>query len=312
MVKVIVGMMGSSVARGSENLATTAQVRDFLTTVQAHGVHELDTARVYNSGKSEELLGEVNAQNAFAISTKAPAFSPYSLAEQKILDNCNKSLAALQQDKLDIYYLHGPDRQTPYVEQCKAMNQLYREGKFARFGVCSIRAEEVQEIHDICKREGYILPSVYQGGFSPLHRKAAETLFPTLRKLDMVFYAFSPLAGGMLAKPIEKIVKPEKNSRFEAMPQFGNLFLHDVIIEELRKLTERCEDHGVSVMEATLRWFMHHSPLGDEDGFILGASSKSQIEASLSACGQGPLPADIAREFETMWEAIRDTAPGYA
>lgn len=36
-------------------------------------------------------------------------------------------------------------------------------------------------------------------------------------------------------------------------------------------------------MEATLRWFMRHSPLGKEDGFILGASSKEQVESSLEA-----------------------------
>lgn len=46
MVKVIVGMMGSSVAGGSDLLATVEQVQDFLVTVEAHGVKELDTARV--------------------------------------------------------------------------------------------------------------------------------------------------------------------------------------------------------------------------------------------------------------------------
>lgn len=254
----------------------------------------------------------MNAYKTFAISTKAPAFSPNSLAEQKIIDNCNESPTTLKQDKLDIYYLHGPDRKTSYAEQCKAINQLHREGKFARFGVSNIRDEEVQEIYDLCKRKGYVLPSVYQGGFSPLYRKAADTLFPLLRKLNMVFYAFSPLAGGMLAKPIDSIIKPAKNSRFDAMPAFGGLFLHDIIIDELRKLTELCEKNELSIMEATMRWFMHHSPLGEPDGVIIGALSKSQIEASLRACEKGSLSTEIARGFVNMWEAIKDKAPGYA
>lgn len=102
MVKIIVGMMGSSVGAGSKSLATSTAVQEFLDCVKRHNIIALDTARVYAGGKSEELLGAVNAYSQFAISTKAPAFAPGSLSESKIIDNCEKSLAALKQDKLDI------------------------------------------------------------------------------------------------------------------------------------------------------------------------------------------------------------------
>lgn len=292
-------------------MATPDQIKTFLSAAQKHNIHELDTARGYNSGKSEELLGQVRAYNDFTISTKAPAFSPGSLSHEKIIENCNKSLKALGQNQVDIYYLHGPDRSTPLEEQCAGIDQLYRQGKFKRFGVSNLRDDEVRQIHEICERNGYCLPKVYQGGFSPLHRKAADTLFPLLRKLNMVFYAFSPLAGGLLAKPIDDILKPLKGSRYDAMPMFGDLFLNETIIRELKKLTELCKAQDTSVMEATLRWFKHHSPLQDEDGFILGASRTEQIEASLTACEKGPLPDGIAKEFEDMWVAIKDKAPGY-
>lgn len=116
MVKVIIGMMGSSVSKGSQSLSTPPSVKDFLSIVKSHGIKELDTARIYNAGKSEELLGEVHASNDLAISTKAPAFSPGSLSYDNIIENCNKSLAALKMDKVDIYYLHGPDTETPLSE----------------------------------------------------------------------------------------------------------------------------------------------------------------------------------------------------
>lgn len=311
MVKVIVGMMGSSVASGSQSLSTPDQVSAFLKVVQNHGIKELDTARVYNAGKSEELLGEISASKTFAISTKAPAFSPGSLVREKILENCNKSLKALSVEQVDIYYLHGPDRSTPLEEQCSAINQLYQEGKFQRFGVSNLRDDEVAEIHEICKRESWVRPSVYQGSFSPLNRKAAGTLFPLLRRLDMSFYAFSPLAGGLLAKPIDDILKPLAGTRYDAMPQFANLFLNETIIAELKQLTKVCEARGLSVLEATLRWFRHHSELGEEDGIILGASKIEQIEKSLVACEKGPLSEDVAKEFESMWDMIKDKAPGY-
>jgi aryl-alcohol dehydrogenase-like predicted oxidoreductase len=78
---------------------------------------------------------------------------------------------------MDIFYFHGSDRQTPLEEQRKAANELYQEGKFERFGVSNLLVDEVQTIHDICKKEGYVLPTVYQGGYNPLMRSADELLF---------------------------------------------------------------------------------------------------------------------------------------
>lgn len=313
MVKVIVGMMGSSVAKGSASLASPAQVREFLACVKSHKfVKELDTALVYNGGVSEKLLGEVQASKDFAIATKAPGFSPGSLTESNILANCATSLKSLQQDQVDIYYIHGPDRQTPLEEQCRAFGQLYKEGKFKRFGVSNLRDAEVQQVYDICSKEGYCLPSVYQGGYSPLHRKSEKTLLPLLKKLNMSYYAFSPFAGGLLAKRVDEILKPAKDGRYDAMPVFGDLFLNETILNALKKHTELCDKNGVPLMEATMRWFMHHSPLGEDDGFILGASTTQQIDKSLTACEKGPLPEQLVTGFETLWTEIEHAAPGYS
>ena len=311
MVKVIVGMMGSSVASGSSSLATPAQVSSFLSVVKRHGIKELDTARVYNSGRSEELLGEVSAAKDFAISTKAPAFAPGSLSEKNILENCRKSVKALGLDKVDIYYLHGPDRTVGLEEQCRAINTLHKEGRFERFGVSNLSDAEVQKIHDICSKEGYVLPSVYQGGYNPIGRGTEVTLFPLLKKLNMAFYAFSPLGGGLLAKPISELMNPAKGTRYDEMKQFGDIYLTEQIVGQLKKVQQICDEEGVPLMEATMRWFMHHSPLGEQDGFILGASTEGQIDRSLSACEKGPLDGKLVDAWEGMWKEIGKDPPKY-
>ena len=164
MVKVVVGLMGSSVTNGSTKLSTPESVRHLLQTCKNHSVNELDTARVYNGGKSEELLGALpEIRQDFAIQTKAPGFMPGSLAFDKVVSNCNASLAALKQDKVDLYYFHGPDRQTSLEESCRAMNKLYAEGKFERFGLSNFRADEVEQVVEICTRNGWVPPTVYQG-----------------------------------------------------------------------------------------------------------------------------------------------------
>ena len=244
----------------------------------------------------------------FRVSTKAPAFAPGSLSYDKITRNCDLSMKALNaasgkgdvEGRVDIYYLHGPDKQTPLEEQCKAIGKLYEDAKFDRFGVSNLSDEAVQEIYDICKREGYCLPKVYQGGFNPIGRGAEETLIPLLRKLDMKYYAFSPLGGGILAKPLEQLMKPEKGTRFDEMKVFGDLYLTDTIVKGLKRVQEVCDKEGVPLMEATMRWFMHHSLLGEGDGVIVGASKESQLEGSLSAAEKGPL----SRELQDAWEEL--------
>ncbi|ERF75058.1 hypothetical protein EPUS_04840 [Endocarpon pusillum Z07020] len=312
MVKTIVGLMGTSVASGSTKMSTSAHLISILNLFKSHNIHELDTARVYAAGKSEALLGEcAPLSHSFAISTKAPGFSPGSLAADKIESNCNASLAALKLQKMDIFYFHGPDRQTPLEEQCRAADKLYREGKFKRFGVCNLRADEVVKIHQICSDKGYVLPSVYQGGFNPLQRRAEFELLPLLRKLEMNYYAFSPLGGGYFSKPVDELRDPPKGTRMDEMTVFKNIYINETSLELLGKLTKVCERHGIKVKEATLRWYMHHGPLGDEDGVILGASNVEQMEENLNACENGPLPEEVVESFEDMWKGYKEKAGPY-
>jgi aflatoxin B1 aldehyde reductase len=310
MVKISVGMMGSSVANGSASLSTPSQVSTFLAVAKKHGVKELDTARVYNSGRSEELLGETHAWLDFSIATKAPAFSPGSLSEKKILENCDKSLKALKMEKVDIYYLHGPDSKTPLGEQCRAIDTLAKQGKFEQWGVSNLTPGQVQEVYDICTKEGYELPNVYQGGYNPLSRPNTEgTLLPLLRKLGMQFYAYSPLAGGLLAKPISQIQNPEKGSRFDTMKVFGDMYLTDENVIALKRLQSACDAEQIPLAEATMRWFVHHSPLGKNDAVILGASSDAQLEKTLAACDKAPLPDKVLEAIEELKEKGRMNLP---
>lgn len=115
------------------------------------------------------------------------------------------------------------------------MNTLYREGKFERFGVNNLPAHEVLTIYNICKREGYVLPTVYQGGFNPIAQGAEERLFPTLRKLGMAFYAFSLLGGGYFSKSIEALKAPPKGTRMDEMSVFKQIYVSDTSIQGFRR-----------------------------------------------------------------------------
>ena len=315
MVKLIFGLMGSSVAKSSASLSTLPGTIAFLTLLRAHDITELDTARVYNGGRQEELLGQVPAglRDHFKISTKAPGFGPGTLAPENIRKNCEDSLEALGLRKCDIYYFHGPDRETPLEEQCRAVNELYRDGKFEKFGISNLSPDEVEKIYEICQKGGYVLPSVYQGGYNPLTRGAEERLFPLLRRFRMSFYAFSPLAGGFFAKPVKDLMNPAQGSRYDAMKHFGQMYLTDEAIAGREELEAICEKQGLTVRDATLRWLMHHCILDEADGVVLGAGTVEQAEANLKGAKGGPLPAEVVKCFDGLWDRVKEGAwQGYS
>ena len=71
---------------------------------------------------------------------------------------------------IDMWYLHGPDRKTPYEDTLRAVNELHKEGKFEKFGIANYMSWEVAEIVAICRAHGYIQPTAYQGIYNAIHR----------------------------------------------------------------------------------------------------------------------------------------------
>ena len=87
-------------------------------------------------------------------------------------------------------FLHVPDRQTPFEEAIKAMNEAFQQGKFKHFGLSNYTAQEVQQILDICERNGYVKPTVFQGHYNAIVRGGEKELFPLLRRHGIAFFAY--------------------------------------------------------------------------------------------------------------------------
>ncbi|QIW97672.1 hypothetical protein AMS68_003190 [Peltaster fructicola] len=305
MVKVIVGLMGGSVMGGAAKLSNAEQLRPFLSMLSAHKITEVDTARVYNKGRSEELMGEVSdTTNNFKIATKAPGFFAGSLTYDNVIKNCNASLAALKTTRIDLYYFHGPDSETPLEDSCRAINQLHQEGKFTRFGISNFNNEQVLEIVSLCKKHSWLLPTVYQGGYNPMFRAMETKLLHTLREHSISFYAYSPLGGGYFSKTTDQLRTPPAGGRMESMKVFQDMYVNDLSLEMHEQLQKACEQAGISMKEACLRWLLHHSSLNNEDGIILGGSSTEQMEENLNACHGGALPASLVAGFGHLYTRL--------
>lgn len=225
------------------------------------------------------------------------------------------SLQALKGIPIDIFYIHAPDRSVPFAETAAAINNLHDRGSFKRFGLSNFKAEEVAAMHDICKQNGYILPTVYQGNYNAVTRKNEEELFPLLRKLNISFYAYSPLAGGLLAKTPDQLRNPIQGSRFDPDTYAGKLYvgwyMHEAFLGALDKFQKLCKKQGVKPAQAAFSWLQHHSKLQKGDAIILGASTMLQLEDNLKDSEAGELNDGIVQAMEEMWESVKAKAPAY-
>ena len=305
---------GAVFSKECNTLNTPQEVSQILDILQQNGINEIDTARVYGAGTSEILLGEAEESKKFIISTKAHPLI-CRLTREGILAQYDESLKALNGCSIDIYYIHSPDRSVPLEEIAETINELYKRGSFKRFGLSNFTAEEVEQMYNICKQNNYILPSVYQGNYNPITRRNEQELFPLLRKLEIQFYAYSPLAGGFLVKTPDQIKNAAANSRFDTSNFIGqyytNLYCKDVFFSALQTFQDHCKKLNIKPSEACYSWLLYHSQLKEGDAIILGASNLEQILENLHNSKGIQLNADILQELENLWKTVENEAPQY-
>ena len=147
---------------------------------------------------------------------------------------------------------------------------------------------------------GYIKPSVYQGMYNAITRAVEVELFPCLRRFGISFYAYNPLAGGLLAgkHKFEQLENDdiEKGGRFSGKAgwaiAYKNRFWQKSkfeaveIVRNALKTVYGANDDGtlkVGLVEASLRWLMKHSALRENDGVIMGPSTVKYYNDNLKA-----------------------------
>jgi aflatoxin B1 aldehyde reductase len=300
-----------------------------LTTFQSHSHSEIDTASSYGEGSSEAMLGQLDCPTRnLQISTKYyPTFNRavpgtwdpnLRHTPTGLRSNLKASLKALNTDKLDIWYLHAPDRSTPFAETFEAVNTLHQENLFARLGLSNYQAWEVAQICELCASHNWKKPDVYQGVYNALHRAVEPELFPCLRHYNIAFYAYNPLAGGYLTDRYHRdTAEVEAGSRFDPERFQGRAFRkrywNEAYFGALEGLRGVAGGFELSEAECALRWLMHHSKLegGRGDAVIVGASSVHHLEANLLDLEKGKLPEEVVRALDAGWEKCKGVASNY-
>jgi aflatoxin B1 aldehyde reductase len=201
----------------------------------------------------------------------------------------------------------------------EAVNELYKEGYFKRFGISNYTAWEVAQICELCERHDWKKPDVYQGVYHALHRAVEPELFPCLRHYGIAFYEFSPLAGGMLTDRYQRdTTEHEAGSRFDPNSMkganyFRRQYWNDAYFDALDVIRPVAKKLGMTTAEAASRWASHHSMMKKEygDAVITGASSATQLEENLANLEKDPLPEEMVKAFDDAWAIVKGVCGPY-
>ncbi|KAM3415777.1 hypothetical protein BST61_g9288 [Cercospora zeina] len=325
-MKVVFGAMTFG-QKGAEavRVSDLNEAADMLDILQNHGHNEIDTARVY--GASEEMLGDLNyLERGLVVGTKlapksmvkGPGIESYAHDKDGITRGLADSLKALKNKKVDLWYLHMPDRGVPIADTLQAVNQMYKAGLFDRFGISSFASWEVAQMCELCDRHGWKKPDVYQGAYNALQRGVEAELLPCLRFYNIAFYGFSPLAGGLLTdKYHQSMTEIEEGSRYDPNRlqgmNFRRRYWNDAYFSGLEMIRKAAQENNIGTAEATLRWTVHHSGMAVDEGdaVVLGANGPAQLERNLSLLENGPLPDELVKTFDRAWEVAMHASPTY-
>ncbi|CAI6335060.1 unnamed protein product [Periconia digitata] len=316
-VKIVLGthQIGDASAwPGIIHFTTKEQVLALTSAFKARGHTDLDTARNYPG--SEALLGATGAPSEFSIHTKIFGGGPEATASKwhsrdAIAASIAASLEDLGVDSVETMFLHVPDRETSLEETLKAMDEAHAKGQFKKLGVSNYTAKEVSDMLEICEREGFEKPSVYQGHYNAVFRSGEEELFPLLRKHGIAFWAFSPAAGGFFSDQKKASARWDEKTLVGQL--YNNFYGSPAIETSASAVRASASAHGINPHEAALRWTVHHSILDGTfgDAVLFGMSKLEQLEQTLDAVEAGPLPDDLATLISGIYATFDGPGPAY-
>lgn len=277
----------------SSNTNNTTEYYENIINEYFYNVSEpiLDTAYYYNNTETEKVLGNIILNKKIKIATKANPWFNNDFTNGKLgqlsSDNLEKqlniSLNNLKLDNIDIFFLHCPDHETPINETIDKCEELWRKEKFNLLGLSNYSKNQTEEILIYCENIN-IKPKIYQGMYNLISRNIEE-IFPLLDNYNIDFWAYNPLAGGLLTgKYSNNDINVYENCRFKNNEIYQNIFWKKEILESLKEFNKL-----ENKIEYSYLWLKNYSKLRENDKIILGVSTIDQLKYNLNVINKNKI-----------------------
>ena len=261
------------------------------------GIDFLDSSDAYplggdlpTRGVTEEILGRWlrGKRDRFIVATKCfaptgPAPFDAGNSRKHILDAVDASLRRLQTDYIDLYQLHGYDRETPIDETLGALDDLVHQGKVRYIGCSNFLTYQL--VRAVGRTETLRLARLdcVQPRYNLLFRQIEREMLPYCSEEGIGVIPYNPIAGGLLSGKHSRADPPPESSRFtlgNAGRMYQERYWHDHEFDTVEALRERAKEAGVNLVTLSVAWVMANQAVTAP---IIGASSPGQLDHSLAA-----------------------------
>ena len=261
------------------------------------GVNLFDTADVYSSGLSEEILGQAlgSERDEVLIATKVRMTmgdgpNDAGLSRHHIIRGAEDSLRRLGTEHIDLFQVHEWDGQTPLEETLHALDDLVRSGKVRYVGCSNYAAWHLMKALWTADREG-VTPFISQQVYYSLQARDIENeIVPLCVDQGLGILVWSPIAGGLLSGKYRRGVEAPAGSRHLTEWNEPPVYDEDKLYDTIEELVAIGADHGVSAAQVALAYIMAKPAVTT---VIVGARNEDQLADNLAS-------ADLTLSAEEM------------
>ncbi|SFH15036.1 aldo/keto reductase [Sulfitobacter dubius] len=293
----LVGATGQELATRMVDLAIEA------------GVNIFDTANVYSSGVSEEMLGVALGarRQDTLIATKlynTMSTGPNDLGTSRlaIMREVEGSLKRLGTDYIDLHQVHNFDITTPLEETLRALDDLVRQGKVRYIGLSNFAGWQIAKADGVARLLGTERFVSAQSYYSLVGRELEREILPAVRDLGLGTFIWSPLASGFLSGKYTREAEGSGRRATFDFPPVAKEQGFDIV----ETLAQIAEEKDASVAQIALAWLLHKPGV---TSVIVGARKEAQLVDNLKAADISLSDAEMAQLDDVS--ALKPEYPGY-
>jgi len=168
------------------------------------GINLVDTADVYNDGRSEEIVGRLIASERDEIVLATKAYFPTSKdanargsSRYHLVRAVEASLRRLATDRIDLFYLHRFDDVTDLGETLRAVDDLVRAGKILYPACSNFAAWQIAHALGVARAAGFAPLVAVQPMYNLVKRQVEVEILPMAQTLGVAVIPYSPTGGGL-------------------------------------------------------------------------------------------------------------------
>lgn len=261
------------------------------------GITFFDTADIYGSGQSEEMLGaalkgrreDAVIASKFGHSSGGDGHNGGSRRWIRIA--VEASLRRLDTEWIDLYQLHTLDPATPIEETLETLTELVSEGKIRCAGSSNLAGWQIADADWMARSHGLTRFVSAQNAYSLLDRSVEEEVIPSCAHFDVGMIPYSPLGNGMLTGKHRRGEPPVPGTRLATVPGANpSRWLTDANFDVVEALEDYARERGVSVLDVAIGGLAAQPQVVS---VIAGATSPEQVRANAEAGRWRPSAEDL-------------------